>query len=278
MAPPPVCRSVAHAAAQAALVAVLVLHCAAAHADPVTPARHRLAVDANTSGLRFYRAGQLPRAAMRFRDATFFDPDYALAHYNLACVASRLREVSTAIAELSWLRASTDPVAQSRLDKARTDADLDFVSALPKVRELLGLAPFDPRQPLGWLSERHGTWSVELPTEDCPIRSYRLDVHTDGALDFTVNEACVGHPLRTHTFAGSTSVDGSGRVHLDVRDWPLWPAGARLTFTACPGLADAPGSCFTLATDDNEIGPFHRGAPGTSPMHPVGRAMAAAAR
>src|SRR3954470_15818038 len=67
------------------------------------PPRRALAVAANTAGLRFHRSGQVPRGAMRFRDATLLDPDYALAHYNLACAASRLRDVGTAITELLWL-------------------------------------------------------------------------------------------------------------------------------------------------------------------------------
>jgi hypothetical protein len=246
-------------------------------ADAVTPERHKQAIAANTAGLRFYKAGQLPRAAMRFRDATALDRGYALAHYNLACVASRLREVATAVAELTWLGSSEDPVAKAKLVKASSDADLDFVSALPKVREILGLAPLDPRKPLAWLSERHGTWSVELPTRECPVRSYAFAVRPDGALTLTVREACDRKPLLTHTFDGAVTVAADGAVHLDVHEWPLWPSGVRLTFAACPGLTDAPGSCFTLASDDAEIGPFHRGVPGQSPMRARPSAVADAA-
>src|SRR5947207_1669440 len=90
-----------------------------------TPApRRALAVAANTAGLRFHRSGQVPRAAMRFRDATLLDPDYALAHFNLACAASRLRDVGTAIGELLWLAHADDPVAQVKLQKALTDPDI----------------------------------------------------------------------------------------------------------------------------------------------------------
>jgi hypothetical protein len=245
----------------------LVASAAVAHAEPVTPERHKLAVAANTEGLHFYKANQLPRAALRFRDATLLEPDYVLPHYNLACMASRLRDVSTLVTELGWLHASADPLAATKLEKAKSDPDLDFASSLPAVRTLLGLPPIDPRAPVAWLAERHGVWSVELPTEDCSTRTYSFAFADSGALTLTVREACSGKPLRTHTFTGRAAPEGDA-VRVTVRDWPLWPDGVRLVFAACPGLADAPGACFTLTAPDggNEVGPFHRGLPGTSPM------------
>ena len=263
----------------AVAVATLLLVAPGAHADgAVPPPRHRLAVAANTAGLRFYRAGQLPRAALRFRDATQLDPDYALAHYNLACAASRLRDVSTAVGELRWLAASRDEVAQAKLAKAAVDADLDFVSALPAVREILGLAAFDAEQPLAWLAERHGTWSAELPTATCVARSYRFVFRADGDARLTVSEACDGAPLHAWTFAGKTTRASDGSVAITVTDWSRWPDGVALTFGACPGL-DGAAACFTLSTADSELGPFHRGVAGTSPMRSgTPKTVAAASR
>src|SRR5438445_10255547 len=123
------------------IAALVALFTSAAAAEPVSPQRHALAIAANTDGLHLYRADQLPRAAMRFRDATLLDPSYALAHYNLACMASRLRDIDTVVGELAWLSRSNDPIAVAKLDKARSDSDLDFASSLPTVRALLGLAP-----------------------------------------------------------------------------------------------------------------------------------------
>ncbi|MDB4965548.1 MAG: hypothetical protein JWN44_1237, partial [Myxococcales bacterium] len=231
------------------------------------PPRRALAVAANTAGLRFHRAGQVPRAAMRFRDATMLDPDYALAHFNLACAASRLRDVPTAVAELLWLAHSDDAVAQAKLQKAQTDPDLDFASALPKVRALLGLAPFDPQYPLAWLSERHGAWSAEVPTDDCASRSYSFAFEAEGAARFTVQESCGhGRAAATHSYDAKTVLTIEGGLRIEVRGWPLWPGGVKVAFGACPGLTDAAGSCFVLLGGDDEIGPFHRGLPGTSPM------------
>jgi hypothetical protein len=251
----------------AAIFALLTAAATVARAEPISPQRHALAIAANTEGLRFYRSNQLPRAAMRFRDATLLDAEYVLPHYNLACMASRLRDVGTLIAELGWLRASADPLAAAKLDKAKSDPDLDFASSLPAVRTLLGLPPIDPRAPIAWLSERRGVWSVELPTAECATRTYSFAFAASGALSLTVREACNGAALRTHTFSGRAAPDGDA-VRVTVADWPLWPDGVRLVFTACPGLADAPGACFSLAAPEggSDVGPFHRGAPGTSPM------------
>jgi hypothetical protein len=76
---------------------------------------------------------------------------------------------------------------------------------------------------------------------------------------------CRREAVRTRVFDGNVSRDGELRVA--VPSWAQWPAAVRLAFVACPGLDDAPGSCFTLASDHNsELGPFHRGLPGMSPM------------
>jgi hypothetical protein len=253
--------AVAHADAAPAAAAAA----PSADDDVVSPQRHALAVAANTQGFRLYRANQIPRAALRFHDATLLDPGYVLAHYNLACMASRLRDVATVVAELAWLRASSDPLAAVKLDKALSDVDLDFASSLPQVHAMLGLPPIDPRAPIAWLAERHGVWSVELPTADCATRSYSFAFAAAGAVSLTVREACNGAPARVHTFDGHAAADGDS-VHVTIDGWPLWPDGVHLTFATCPGLADAAGACFTLASDGNEIGPFHRGAPGISPM------------
>ena len=246
----------------------------------VSAATHRRAVNANTQGWRYFNAGQLPRAAMRFRDALALDPDYVLAHYNLACVSSRLREAAVALDELRWLAASSDPLAKVKLDKGASDPDLDFVSALPAARELLQLpsltkdaaVPSIDKTPLVWLSERHGVWSAEQPTSDCAERSYRFAFVADGTLQLTVREACAGETVRTRVFDGRFTSGGEasgatkGDLRVAVPSWAQWPATVRLEFVACPGLEDAPSSCFTLASDTSQLGPFHRGVPGASPM------------
>jgi hypothetical protein len=244
-------------------------------ASAVPAATHALAVAANTAGFRFHRAGQIPRGAMRFRDAVLLDPEYSLAHFNLACAASRLRDVATTVTEMTWLAQATDPVAVAKMQKALVDPDLDFASALPKVRTILDLAPYDAQRPLAWLAERHGTWSAEVPTDDCSSRSYSFVFEADGAAHLIVREACGRRGLPVvHTYDGTTVLASGGGVKVDIRGWPLWPAGIKLAFGACPGLTDAPGSCFVLLDGDDEVGPFHRGLPGTSPMR--GRADVAA--
>ena len=246
------------------MLALAALTSAGAAASAAVPApQHRRAVAANTQGWRYFKAGQLPRAAMYFRDAVALDPQYVLARYNLACVSSRLREGAAALEQLRWLAASPEPLAKAKLEKSQSDPDLDFASALPPVREILQLPAQDLSQPVGWLGERHGVWSAEQPDSDCRERSYRFTFKADGSLQLTVREVCDGQPLRERSFDGSLA--GDGELRVNVPSWPQWPAAVRLSFVACPGLDDAPGSCFTLASTTRELGPFHRGLPGAGP-------------
>jgi tetratricopeptide (TPR) repeat protein len=235
-------------------------------AAPVSRSQHHRALAANTAGWRYYRAGQLPRAELYFSDAVALDPNYVLAHYNLACVASRLRDLATSVRELRWLAASADPVAEQKRAKAAVDADLDFVSALPEVRELSNLPPFDAANALAWLRERTGHWSTEVIDRECATRSYTFAFdRNDDVAELTIREACHGGTPHEATFPAIISV-ASARVRVAVPQWKQWPQTADLTLAACPGLDSAPGSCFTLVVGDQTLGPFHRGLPGASPM------------
>jgi hypothetical protein len=235
-------------------------------AAPVSAARHRQAVEANKAGLRLYKLGQLQRAEFRFQAAIARDPAYVKAHYNLACVASRLRETRVAVEQLEWLAASTDPVARAKLQKALVDPDLDLVSALPEVRAKLGLPAFAPAQAQAWLAERQGTWSTELPRNGCQQHAYTIEVQRDGAVKLRERTQCGdGSLIEEETFAGVLHRDGTD-LRMEIDGLAGWPVGARLVMQSCPGL-DAPGSCFYAAGEKGgTIGPFHRGLPGLSPL------------
>lgn len=236
-------------------------------AAPVAATRHRQAVSVNTAGLRLLKSGQTARAAQHFRDAITLDPDYVLARYNLACASSVLRDVPTAIAALEWLAARPeDPVAKARMEKALTDPDLDFVSVLPRVRTLLQVPLFSTEHPLAWLAERNGTWSAELPMSDCASRSYTFQFAADGLLQLTIRESCVGEPVRSRSWEGTLEAHDDGTIDVTVEGWSQWPRGVHLALAACPGLEEAAGSCFMLTSDKTDLGPFHRGTPGTSPL------------
>jgi hypothetical protein len=235
-------------------------------AKPVSAARHRQAIAANTAGLRLYKNGQLQRAEFRFRDAVALDPSYALPHYNLACVASLLRESRVAVEQLAWLKASPDRIARAKLEKALVDPDLDFASALPEVRATLSLPTYDPAHTLAWLAERRGVWSGELPLAGCRQHAYTVEVHSGGDVSLRVRRQCGdGTLIEEETFAGIAHRDGAD-VRIEIDGLDEWPVGARLVMQSCPGL-DAPGSCFAVANDSGTVlGPFHRGVPGLSPM------------
>jgi hypothetical protein len=241
-------------------------------ASPATPARHRRAVSSNTAGLRLMKAGQTALAVEHFRDALAFAPDYALAHYNLACASSLLRDVPTAVTELEWLAARAhDPVAKARMEKALGDTDLDFVSVVPRARQLLDMPPFATEHIFNWLAERDGNWSAELPPGECEERSYTFRFAADGVLELTTRESCAGEPAQVKVWEGTVTSRSDGTLDVDVTGWAQWPSAMRLAMTTCPGLPAAPGSCFMLVNGSQApLGPFHRGAPGSSSLGALG--------
>jgi hypothetical protein len=52
-------------------------------------------------------------------------------------VAALTGDAATAVAELQWLAASGDPLAKSKLDKARSDPDLRSVIDRPEVKAIV---------------------------------------------------------------------------------------------------------------------------------------------
>jgi hypothetical protein len=227
---------------------------AAALAEPSL--NRRVAAAANTLGMQRYRAGELRGAAEQFRVAIDSDASYVVAHYNLACVASRVGDTTTALKELAWLAEDKDPTSRAKLEKAKSDPDLDYLSALPAARELLGRTPFEKTRPSVWLTERSGTWSTELPDSTCSERSYTLVFRDDGNLILKVHEKC-GDKLADGEFRGHLSLTP---VSVVVSEWKQWPGDVPLTFTECPGLTGN-GACFVLAGPKSTLGPFHRGLP-----------------
>jgi hypothetical protein len=229
----------------------------AALARPEVPVNRRLAAAANTLGMQRYHSGELLGAAEQFRVAIDSDKSYVQAHYNLACVASRLGDTTTAVAELGWLADDSDPASRSKLGKAKSDPDLDYVSALPDARDKLGLPTFEKSRPSAWLTERTGVWSAELPDGKCSERSYTLNFHEDGSVGLKVHELCDGK-IADGEFHGSLSLTP---VSVTINDWKAWPGSVPLTFAPCAQTPQAAGTCFTLAGTRSQLGPFHRGQP-----------------
>lgn len=84
---------------------------------------------ANKKGYALHKKKKYKAAAVEYRKAIAEDPNYLLAHYNLACAASLLHDGPTAIAELAWVfdRANWDPAAKAAILKSRKDTDLKWV-------------------------------------------------------------------------------------------------------------------------------------------------------
>jgi hypothetical protein len=230
---------------------------ATALAKPEPPLNRKVAVAANTLGMQRYHAGEMAGAAEQFKVAIDSDASYVNAHYNLACVASRLGDGATAVRELGWLAADTDPASRGKLGKAKSDPDLDYVSALPNVRSQLGVQPFEKSRPSAWLAERSGVWSAELPDTLCSERSFTLTFHDDGTVGLRVRELCDGK-IAEGEFHGTLSLTP---VSVAIDDWKAWPGPVPLTFSPCADQPGAGGSCFVLAGARSQLGPFHRGLP-----------------
>jgi hypothetical protein len=108
----------------------------AASVTPRDPAR---AQAANTRGMKLLVAKQYKEAMAEFAAAIAADDRYVLAHYNLACAASRAHDEGVAGRELLWVAsaAAWDASAAKAVKKAVSDPDLEWLfSQDPKYGDL----------------------------------------------------------------------------------------------------------------------------------------------
>jgi hypothetical protein len=123
---------------------------------------------ANVAGMKAYRAKNYVVATKKFREAIAADASFVTAHYNLACVAALQGDKKSALAELKWLSASSDPEAKAKLKKAPTDPDLRALAGDPDAKALLG-EPAQSAQPSGAGQIRHPAGFVfDLPATSAP--------------------------------------------------------------------------------------------------------------
>jgi hypothetical protein len=121
---------------------------------------------ANTAGYKLHKQKQYKEAAAEYRKAIQEDPDHLLAHYNLACVASLLKDFDTAIAELAWVmdRSTWDPAAKAAFKKARKDKDLKWlVEDTVEGKAAFDAVSADP------VTAEHADFGVSKPTKDAAI-------------------------------------------------------------------------------------------------------------
>jgi hypothetical protein len=106
---------------------------------PAMPSRRQRAQTLNVEGMKLIAARTLDGAQQKFYAATQEDDSFALAYYNLACVASLRKDKKTALDALRHLSGvqSDDPVARKSLAKGLTDHDLDFIASDPEGAKLL---------------------------------------------------------------------------------------------------------------------------------------------
>jgi hypothetical protein len=97
---------------------------------------------ANTRGMQLHTAKKYKEAMAEFEKAIAADDSFVLAHYNLACAASRAEDKDVASKEMSWIAsaAAWDDVAANAAKKAPTDPDLGwFMHARPGFQDLSSL-------------------------------------------------------------------------------------------------------------------------------------------
>ena len=97
---------------------------------------------ANARGMQLLTAKKYKDAMAEFGKAIAADPDYVLAHYNLACAASRAQDHDVAYKELSWIggAATWDAVAANAAKKAPKDPDLQWImQQAPGMQDLSSL-------------------------------------------------------------------------------------------------------------------------------------------
>jgi len=111
-------------------------------AAPATPRDTAGAQAANTRGMKLLAAKKYKEAMAEFAAAIAADDRYVLAHYNLACAASRAQDEDVASRELLWVAsaAAWDSGAAAAVKKADTDPDLEWLhSQDPKYGDLDGI-------------------------------------------------------------------------------------------------------------------------------------------
>jgi hypothetical protein len=101
----------------------------------------------NTEGFRLYQAGQLPEALERFQAAAQANPEYAMAHYNVAATLGALRKQRKVCEYDAYQETILEHLTRAvaldsrRLKRARQDADLEPIHHTVGWHRLLGRSP-----------------------------------------------------------------------------------------------------------------------------------------
>lgn len=116
------------------------------HAAGPAPADEKAGKEANTRGMRLYKAKDYAKAAVEFRAAITASPKLTVAHYNLACIAALTNDKKTLLAELEWLKADGE-MGADKLRRARSDQDFAAFMGDAQVRKILDTVAFVPELP-----------------------------------------------------------------------------------------------------------------------------------
>lgn len=196
---------------------------AVADPDPAAAAVH------NRDGLAALKRRELPAAIAAFERAIEADPDHVLAHYNLACAASRAEDAERALVALGWVgnRAVYDAGARKAAKQAAKDRDLAWLFANHDEAATEAATPSVPRTDL--LAEHDGATLASIGNERATIGPRMAAV--PGAHAATCDPAHAGQgailSIDTYVVEG---VSSSQDVSVSMRDGVVifGPSGAYL--------------------------------------------------
>ncbi len=215
------------------VVFLFILH-SAAHAAS--------ARDLNTEGYELYKAGKYPEALALFKRSVAADPDYALAHYNLACTLGVLRKrgpeaicrydaYKSAILDHLEAALRLDP---DTLTKVSGDPDLDPVRDTFRYLRIVGVSPDDEDDIRTILV--HVTWYG--PAIGAFGAGAGLSFHDDGTLVLWTIDT-TGESVKRVDLAGSFLISGN-QVTVTLEK-PLGDATVFKGILMPGGTLDIPG-------------------------------------
>ena len=209
--------------------------------------------DLNTEGYRLYGAGKYPEALECFTRAVAADPNYALAHYNLACTLGVLRKrggesICTYDAYkstiLDHLEAAIhlDPDTLMRMG---SEPDLDTIRNTIRYLRLTGLSP-DNEDDIKTILVTV-TWFGPSPGAFGPTSS--ITFHEDGTLTLWTLDTTGNEPKRID-YRGECSVTAN-RITITL-ETPL-DGTVQFIGTIMPGgTLDLPGLPGPFNDDPHE--------------------------
>lgn len=191
---------------------------------------------ANTRGMQLHTAKKYKEAMAEFEKAIAADDSFVLAHYNLACAASRAEDQAVASKQLEWVASAAlwDKFAAQAAAKAATDPDLEWMrsnyptSIAPQPYDVL--VSHDPNP----LDQFYDDGHDPTPDETVKLLAGASGKHDDGCDRKDANQKRVlGVPLDN---------DGKRYVYASLADGAALMEGSKVIARTEPLGCTGPGA------------------------------------